>query len=37
MAIEYIADSSLEETGFNYTMSLIPILEQMCDWGEAHR
>lgn len=32
-----IADCCLENTGFNYTMSLIPILDSMCDWGYRHR
>lgn len=33
MRWECIQKSSLEETGFGYTLSLIPILDAMCMWG----
>ena len=32
-----ISQECLNNTGFSYTLSLIPILDGMCEWGSKNR
>lgn len=32
-----ISGVAIEDTGFGYTLSLIPIFDALCEWGERNR